>query len=146
MVLPREIHEMVIFGSHKERDRCLSSVINQSVPVHPIPPVTQPSPPPPHSNPEDQLKRLTLLKPLAWRYHSLMLFSVLFLVKSNMNNIATASLQTSGNIFTNSRWPPRSQIEKVISVLRIEIVFSMKFTPAVGVVVSRENLSLSHSP
>ena len=70
-----------------------------------------------------------LLKPLPWRYHSLMEFSVLFRVKSNMNKIATASLQTSGSIFTNSRWPPRSQMENVISVFRIEMVFSMKFTP-----------------
>lgn len=92
------------------------------------------------------LGNLTLLNPLAWRYHSLMLFSVLFLVKSNMNNIATASLHTRGNMFTNSRWPPRSQIEKVISVLRMEMVFSMKFTPAVGVVVSWANLSFSVSP
>ena len=34
-------------------------------------------------------------------------------------------------MLTNSRWPPRSQIEKVISVLRIEMVFSMKLTPLV---------------
>jgi hypothetical protein len=33
-------------------------------------------------------------------------------------------------MFTNSRWPPRSQMEKVISVFRIEMVFSMKLTPA----------------
>ena len=46
-----------------------------------------------------------------------------------MNSSATASLQTSGSMLTNSRWPPRSQIENVISVLRIEIVFSMKLTP-----------------
>lgn len=32
-------------------------------------------------------------------------------------------------MFTNSRWPPRSQIENVISVFRIEIVFSIKLTP-----------------
>ena len=46
-----------------------------------------------------------------------------------MKSMATASLQTRGSMLTNSRWPPRSQIEKVISVLRIEIVFSMKLTP-----------------
>jgi hypothetical protein len=72
-----------------------------------------------------------LLNPLPCRYHSLILFRVLFLVKSNMKRIATASLQTRGNMLTNSRCPPKSQIEKVISVLRIEIVFSMKFTPSV---------------
>jgi hypothetical protein len=59
----------------------------------------------------------------------LMEFSVLFRVKSNMKSMATASLQTSGNMFTNSRWPPRSQIENVISVFLIEIVFSIKLTP-----------------
>jgi len=54
---------------------------------------------------------------------------VLLRVRSNMKRMATASLQTSGSMLTNSRWPPRSQIEKVISVLRMEIVFSMKLTP-----------------
>jgi hypothetical protein len=64
-----------------------------------------------------------------------------FLDKSNINRIATASLQTRGSIFTNSRCPssgyyvfliklpPRSQILKVISVPLIAIVFSIKFTP-----------------
>ena len=86
------------------------------------------------------LERRTLLNPLACRYHSLIEFSVLFLDKSNMNKMATASLQTSGSIVTNlrfferrkaggvnfrffshvllsgtySRDPPRSQTEKVI--------------------------------
>ena len=72
---------------------------------------------------------LTLLKPLACLYHSLTEFNVLFLDKSNMNKMATASLQTSGNMFTNSRCPPKSQIEKVIVVRRTEIVFSIKLTP-----------------
>lgn len=72
-----------------------------------------------------------LLKPRPWRYHSLMELSVLFRVRSNMKSMATASLQTRGSMLTNSRWPPRSQIEKVISVFRIEIVFSMKLTPEV---------------
>lgn len=62
-----------------------------------------------------------MLKPLAWRYHSLIELSVLLRDRSNMKRMATASLQTSGSIETNSRWPPRSQIENVISVLRIEI-------------------------
>lgn len=70
-----------------------------------------------------------LLKPLPCRYHSLIEFKVLFLVRSNMNNMATASLHTRGSMLTNSRWPPRSHMEKVISVFRIEIVFSMKLTP-----------------
>jgi hypothetical protein len=71
----------------------------------------------------------TLLKPRACRYHSLIEFKVDFLLRSNMNSMATASLHTSGNMFTNSRCPPRSQIEKVISVFRIEMVFSIKLTP-----------------
>lgn len=54
--------------------------------------------------------RRTLLKPLACLYHSLTLFNVVFRVRSNMNNIATASFETRGSIETNSRWPPRSQI------------------------------------
>ena len=70
-----------------------------------------------------------LLKPRPCLYHSLIEFNVLFLVKSNMNSIATASLQTRGSILTNSRCPPRSHIENVISVFRIEIVFSIKLTP-----------------
>lgn len=72
-----------------------------------------------------------LLKPRPWRYHSFMELSVLFRVRSNMKSMATASLQTRGSMLTNSRWPPRSQIEKVISVLRIDMVFSMKLTPLV---------------
>lgn len=52
----------------------------------------------------------TLLKPLAWRYHSLTLLSVAFRVRSNMNRMATASFDTSGSMDTNSRWPPRSHI------------------------------------
>jgi hypothetical protein len=43
------------------------------------------------------------LKPRPCRYHSLIEFNVLFRVKSNMKSMATASLQTNGNIFTNSR-------------------------------------------
>lgn len=70
-----------------------------------------------------------LLKPRPCLYHSLMEFRVLFRVRSNMNKMATASLQTRGSMLTNSRWPPRSQIEKVISVLRIDMVFSIKLTP-----------------
>lgn len=74
---------------------------------------------------------LTLLNPLACRYHSFTEFKVDFLDKSNMNNMATASLHTSGSMFTNSRCPPRSQIENVIVVRRTEIVFSIKLTPSV---------------
>lgn len=55
-----------------------------------------------------------------------------------MNNIATASLQTKGSILTNSRCPPRSQMEKVISVFRIEMVFSMKLTPVSSAIDVRE--------
>lgn len=119
-------------------------------------------------------ERCTLLKPRLCRYQSLIELSVLFRVRSNMNRMATASLETSGSIETNSRWPPRSQIyegsrvcvgagtkeriqgrtkgetrvpscsarqfkaiqegqrtEKVISVFRIEMVFSIKLTPSV---------------
>ncbi len=47
-----------------------------------------------------------------------------------MNKMATASLQTSGSMFTNSRCPPRSQMENVIVVRRTEIVFSIKLTPS----------------
>lgn len=50
------------------------------------------------------------MNPLACLYHSFTEFKVLFLVKSNMNKMATASLLTSGSMDTNSRWPPRSQI------------------------------------
>ena len=72
----------------------------------------------------------TLLNPRACRYHSFTELSVDFRDRSNMNKMATASLQTRGNIFTNSRWPPRSHIEKVMVVLRTEMVFSIKLTPA----------------
>ena len=54
--------------------------------------------------------------------HSLTLLSVAFLERSNMKRMATASLQTNGSMFTNSFCPPRSQMLKVISVLRMEIV------------------------
>lgn len=47
--------------------------------------------------------RQTLLNPLACLYHSLILFKVDLRVRSNMNRIATASLDTRGNIETNSR-------------------------------------------
>lgn len=47
----------------------------------------------------------TLLKPLACLYHSLMEFRVDLRDKSNIKSSATASLQTNGNILTNSRWP-----------------------------------------
>ncbi len=53
--------------------------------------------------------------------------SISYCDKSNMNRIlATISLQ---NQLTNSRCPPRSQIENVIAVRLTEIVFSMKVTP-----------------
>jgi hypothetical protein len=61
-------------------------------------------------------------------------FSVDFRLRSNMKNVATASLHTSGSMLRNSLWPPRSQMLNVISVLRSVIVFSMKFTPAHGAV------------
>ena len=40
-----------------------------------------------------------LLKPRAWRYHSLTELSVDLRVRSKMNRSATASLQTSGSMF-----------------------------------------------
>ena len=61
----------------------------------------------------------------------MMLLSVTLRVRSKMNSSASASLHTSGSIIANSRWPPRSQIENVISLFRSAIVFSMKFTPSV---------------
>ena len=70
-----------------------------------------------------------MLNPLACLYHSFIELSVDFLERSNMKRMATASLQTSGSMFTNSRWPPRSHIENVIVVRRTEMVFSMKLTP-----------------
>lgn len=51
---------------------------------------------------------LTLLNPLVCLYHSRILFSVDFLVRSNMKRMATASLDTSGSIETNSRCPAGS--------------------------------------
>ena len=69
------------------------------------------------------------MNPLACRYHSFTEFRVDFLDRSNMNRIATASLHTRGNIFTNSRCPPRSQRENVMDVRRTVMVFSMKLTP-----------------
>jgi hypothetical protein len=76
------------------------------------------------------MMRLTRLSPLACRYHSFTLSNVDFLERSNMKNIATASLQTNGSILKNSRCPPRSQMLNVISVLRRTTVFSRKLTPA----------------
>jgi len=43
-----------------------------------------------------------LLNPRAWRYHSLTEFSVDFLERSNINNMAAASLHTRGSILMNS--------------------------------------------
>src|SRR6266700_3432507 len=74
-------------------------------------------------------KKCTLLNPRACRYHSFTELSVDLRDRSNMNKMATASLQTSGSMFTNSRCPPRSQMENVIVVRRTEIVFSIKLTP-----------------
>lgn len=51
-----------------------------------------------------------LLNPRACRYHSLTLLRVDFRVRSNMNRMATASLETRGSIDTNSLWPPKSHI------------------------------------
>src|SRR5215472_2345103 len=53
-----------------------------------------------------------LLKPRPCRYHSLIELRVLLRVRSNMNKMATASLQTRGSMLTNSRCPPKSQMEK----------------------------------
>ena len=107
---------------------------------------------------------LTRLNPLACRYHSLIEFSVCRRVRSNINKIATASLQTRGSILTNSLWPkidklmtksltgvilpPRSQILNVISVLRMHIVFSIKLTPSImeegEAPLLRNHISLSY--
>jgi hypothetical protein len=54
---------------------------------------------------QEKITKNTLLKPLACRYHSLTLFNVDLRDRSNINKIATASLHTKGNIFTNSRCP-----------------------------------------
>jgi hypothetical protein len=54
-------------------------------------------------NHEEQLAGRTLLNPLACLYHSFILFRVDFLVRSNMNRMATASFDTRGNMLTNSR-------------------------------------------
>jgi hypothetical protein len=107
LLVSGEIVKMIVFRSYQERNRRLRKALRLN-----------------RSN--TTVNMLTLLKPLACRYHSLILLSVDFRERSNMNKIATASLQTSGNILTNSRWPPRSHIENVISVFRMEIVFSMK--------------------
>lgn len=48
---------------------------------------------------------IALFNPLACLYHSLKLFKVDFLDKSNVNNIATASLQTRGSMLANSFCP-----------------------------------------
>jgi hypothetical protein len=42
----------------------------------------------------------TLLKPLAWRYHSLMELRVDLRERSNMKRMATASLHTKGSMLT----------------------------------------------
>src|SRR5260221_136341 len=77
----------------------------------------------------DAQEEHTLLKPRAWRYHSFTEFKVDLRVKSNMNKMATASLQTKGDMFTASLCPPTSQIENVIVVLRLVMVCSVKLTP-----------------
>lgn len=81
------------------------------------------------NNPCHVRKKFTLLNPRACRYHSFTELRVDLRDRSNMNKMATASLQTSGSMFTNSRCPPRSQMENVIVVRRTEIVFSIKLTP-----------------
>jgi hypothetical protein len=63
-----------------------------------------------------------------------MLLSVDFRERSNMNSIATASLHTRGNMLTNSRCPPRSQIENTICVFRMETHFSMKLWWKAGMI------------
>jgi hypothetical protein len=50
-------------------------------------------------------RKRTLLMDRTCRYHSLTLKSVALRVRSNMKRIATASLQTSGSMLMNSRWP-----------------------------------------
>mmetsp|Transcript_1819 Transcript_1819/g.4138 ORF Transcript_1819/g.4138 Transcript_1819/m.4138 type:complete len:225 (-) Transcript_1819:266-940(-) len=66
-----------------------------------------------------------------WRYHSLTLLSVDLRERSNMKSIADASLQTRGSMLRKSRWPPRSQMLKVISVPLTTTDFSIKLTPRV---------------
>ena len=58
--------------------------------------------------------------------------------------MATASLHTNGNILTNSRWPPKSHIEKVMVVRRTVIVFSIKLTPSGGVKTDPINNRMVH--
>ena len=72
-----------------------------------------------------------LLNPRACLYQSLIEFNVDFRERSNMNKTATASVATSGSMLVNSASPPKSQMEKVISVFLMLIVRSMKFTPSV---------------
>ena len=86
----------------------------------------------------------TIVIPLTCRYQSRRLLRVDSLDRSNVKSIATASLHTSGSILANCFWPfffigilstnhihlpPRSHILNVISVCRMDIVFSIKLTP-----------------
>jgi len=90
-------------------------------------------------------RMLTLLKPRACRYHSFTEFKVDFRERSNINRIATASLHTRGSMLTNSRWPPKSQMENVMVVRRTEIVFSIKLTPLrIISVIATSNEILTH--
>ncbi|KAH3665715.1 hypothetical protein OGAPHI_003903 [Ogataea philodendri] len=66
-----------------------------------------------------------LLNPLVCLYQSLIELRVDLRDKSNINSTATASLATSGNMLVNSASPPKSQIEKVISVDLMFIDLSM---------------------
>ncbi|EEQ36836.1 hypothetical protein CLUG_00959 [Clavispora lusitaniae ATCC 42720] len=74
-----------------------------------------------------------LLKPRTCSYHSFIELRVDFRVRSNINKMATASLETKGSMLINSFWPPKSHIRKVIFVLRIWIFLSMKLTPKVWI-------------
>lgn len=113
---------MVVLGPDEERDRSLRGAGTDGqegrvgVSVAPRTAFVQ------LSSIKGRKRRRTLLNPRAWRYHSLIELSVDLRERSNMNSSATASLHTSGSMLTNSRWPPRSQIENVISVFRIEML------------------------
>lgn len=73
------------------------------------------------------------LRPYTCRYHSFTESSVSGLVRSNKNIIAEEPTEASGSMFMNSRCPPRSIKENIMSVDRRFIFLFRKFTPNVWV-------------
>lgn len=86
LLIFRKSRKLIVFRADKHRDRRLPAQRTQV-----------------SCGREKVLHELALLKPLVCLYHSRILFSVDFLVKSNMKRMATASLDTSGSMETNSR-------------------------------------------